>query len=112
LLAAHRDYLQKFNLIELSQELTGKRTHLTLFLFSDCIEVSRIEILITKYKNPLIQITKLRVNTWKTPGVKSTKSYKHVALIQLSDIRSLFDIASSSCDGKFRKAIGIDGLCF
>ena len=39
LLAAHRDYLQKFNLIELSQELTGKRTHLTLFLFSDCIEV-------------------------------------------------------------------------
>ena len=40
LLAAHRDYLQKFNLIELSQELTGKRTHLTLFLFSDCIEVS------------------------------------------------------------------------
>ncbi len=40
LLAAHRDYLQKFNLIELSQELTGKRTHLTLFLFSDCIEVN------------------------------------------------------------------------
>ena len=43
LLAAHRDYLQKFNLIELSQELTGKRTHLTLFLFSDCIEVSDFE---------------------------------------------------------------------
>ncbi len=42
LLAAHRDYLQKFNLIELSQELTGKRTHLTLFLFSDCIEVNQI----------------------------------------------------------------------
>jgi hypothetical protein len=43
LLAAHRDYLQKFNLIELSQELTGKRTHLTLFLFSDCIEVNPIK---------------------------------------------------------------------
>lgn len=40
------------------------------------------------------------MNTWKTPGVKSTKSYKHVALIQLSDIRSLFDIASTTCDGK------------
>ncbi|CAF2039742.1 unnamed protein product [Rotaria magnacalcarata] len=94
LLAAHRDYLQKFNLIELSQELTGKRTHLTLFLFSDCIE-----------------ITKLRVNTWKTPGVKSTKSYKHVALIQLSDIRSLFDIASSSCDEneQFGMLCSIDG---
>jgi hypothetical protein len=44
LLAAHRDYLQKFNLIELSQELTGKRTHLTLFLFSDCIEVILYEV--------------------------------------------------------------------
>ncbi|CAF1486509.1 unnamed protein product, partial [Adineta ricciae] len=94
LLAAHRDYLQKFNLIELSQELTGKRTHLTLFLFSDCIE-----------------ITKLRVNTWKTPGVKSTKSYKHVALIQLSDIRSLFDIGASSCDEneQFGMLCSIDG---
>ncbi|UJR36548.1 hypothetical protein I4U23_029268 [Adineta vaga] len=94
LLAAHRDYIQKFNLMELSQELTGKRTHLTLFLFSDCIE-----------------ITKLRVNTWKTPGVKSTKLYKHVALIQLSDIRSLFDIAASSCDEneQFGMLCSIDG---
>jgi len=95
LLAAHRDYLQKFNLIELSQELTGKRTHLTLFLFSDCIE-----------------ITKLRVNTWKTPGVKSTKSYKHVALIQLSDIRSLYDIGSSSSSDdseQFGMLCSIDG---
>jgi len=41
------------------------------------------------------QITKLRVNTWKTPGMKASKSYKHVALIQLSDIRSLFDINPS-----------------
>lgn len=95
LLAAHRDYIQKFNLIELSQELTGKRTHLTLFLFSDCIE-----------------ITKLRVNTWKTPGVKSTKSYKHVALIQLSDIRSLYDIGSSASTDEseqFGMLCSIDG---
>ncbi|CAF0902601.1 unnamed protein product [Adineta steineri] len=90
LLAAHRDYLQKFNLIELSQELTGKRTHLILFLFSDCIE-----------------ITKLRVNTWKTSVVKS---YKHVALIQLSDIHSLFDYPSSNDEyEQFGMLCAIDG---
>jgi hypothetical protein len=35
--------------------------------------------------------------------MKGSKSYKHVALIPLSDIRSLFDINSSSLtlDGKF-----------
>jgi hypothetical protein len=65
--------------MELSQELTTTRTHLTLFLFSDCLE-----------------ITKLRTNTWKTPGMKASKSYKHLTLIPLSDIRSLFDINSSS----------------
>ncbi|CAF3602276.1 unnamed protein product [Rotaria sordida] len=79
LLAAHRDYIEKFHVIELSQELTTTRTHLILFLFSDCLEV-----------------TKLRVNMWKTPGMKTSKTYKHIALIQLSDIRSLFDINSLS----------------
>ncbi len=73
-------------MIELSQELTTTRTHLTLFLFSDCLE-----------------ITKLRVNIWKTPGMKASKSYKHLVLIPLSDIRSLVDINSSSLslDGKY-----------
>jgi len=79
LLAAHRDFIEKFQVIELSQELTTTRTHLTLFLFSDCLE-----------------ITKLRVNIWKSSGMKGSKSYKHVALIPLSDIRSLVDINSSS----------------
>lgn len=49
------------------------------------------------------QITKVRASTWKTPGMKAVKSYKHVVLIPLSDIRSLVDINSSSLsiDGKF-----------
>ncbi|CAF2063744.1 unnamed protein product [Rotaria magnacalcarata] len=76
LLAAHRDYIEKFQVIELSQELTTTRTHLTLFLFSDCLEV-----------------TKSRVNIWKTHGMKT---YKHIALISLCDIRSLFDISPVS----------------
>jgi hypothetical protein len=80
--------------MELSQELTTTRTHLTLFLFSDCLEV-HLPLNIHFNLFFLHQITKLRVNTWKTPGMKASKSYKHVALIQLSDIRSLFDINPS-----------------
>ncbi|CAF1113272.1 unnamed protein product [Rotaria sordida] len=38
-LAAHRNYIEKFQAIELSQELTTTRTHLTRFLFSECLEL-------------------------------------------------------------------------
>jgi len=59
------------------------------------------------------QITKLRVNTWKT---SAGKSYKHVALIQLSDINSLFDIPSTN-DGKketfsFSISVSRVSLCY
>ncbi|CAF1323452.1 unnamed protein product [Rotaria sordida] len=37
-LAAHHDYIEKFQVIELQQELTAIQTHLTRFLFSDCLE--------------------------------------------------------------------------
>ncbi|CAF4349651.1 unnamed protein product, partial [Rotaria sordida] len=37
-LAAHHDYIEKFKVIELQQELTTIQTHLTRFLFSDCLE--------------------------------------------------------------------------
>ncbi|CAF1399955.1 unnamed protein product [Rotaria sordida] len=37
-LAAHHDYIEKFQVIELQQELTTIQLHLTRFLFSDCLE--------------------------------------------------------------------------
>ena len=74
--------------MELSQELSSTRAQLTLFLFSDCLE-----------------ITKLRVNLWKAPGMKSSKSYKHVVLIQLNAIRTLFDVNSSSLTVDGRPAL-------
>lgn len=82
--------------MELFQELTTTRTHLTLFLFSDCLEVSLSPSPTPSPGTFVRQITKLRVNTWKTPGMKASKSYKHVALIPLSDIRSLYDITPSA----------------
>ena len=102
-MAAHRDYIEKFQAIELSQELTTTRTHLTLFLFSDCLEVCPSKSIRFDLFPRLFQITKLRASTWKAPGMKAAKSYKHVALIPLSDIRSLVDINSPalSIDGKF-----------
>ncbi|CAF1338997.1 unnamed protein product, partial [Rotaria sordida] len=37
-LAAHHDYIEKFQVIELQQELTTIQLHVTRFLFSDCLE--------------------------------------------------------------------------
>ncbi|CAF4350070.1 unnamed protein product, partial [Rotaria sordida] len=37
-LVAHHDYIEKFQVIELQQELTTIQLHLTRFLFSDCLE--------------------------------------------------------------------------
>ncbi|CAF4208393.1 unnamed protein product [Rotaria sordida] len=37
-LAAHHDYIEKFQVIELQQELTTIQPHLTRSLFSDCLE--------------------------------------------------------------------------
>ncbi|CAF4142409.1 unnamed protein product [Rotaria sordida] len=37
-LAAHHDYIEKFQVIELQQELTTIQLYLTRFLFSDCLE--------------------------------------------------------------------------
>ncbi|CAF1425851.1 unnamed protein product [Rotaria sordida] len=40
-LAAHHNYIEKFKVIELQQELTTIQLHLTRFLFSDCLEYMR-----------------------------------------------------------------------
>ncbi|CAF1410100.1 unnamed protein product, partial [Rotaria sordida] len=37
-LAAHHDYIEKFQVVELQQELTTIQLHLTRFLFSDGFE--------------------------------------------------------------------------
>lgn len=87
--------------MELSQELTSTRTHLTLFLFSDCLEVKPLDRLLHGNSRLVsVQITKCRLHTWKTAAMKGSKSYKHLALIPLSDIRSLIEMSSFNLDGK------------
>ncbi|CAF1277389.1 unnamed protein product, partial [Didymodactylos carnosus] len=114
LLSAHRHYIDKFDLIELSQELGGKGTHLTLFLFSDCIEI-------TKVRNNTWKTVKLtttttppnRTGTIRTP-TKTAKSYKHIVLVRLNNVKALFDISSSSVDNESDDQLGmicsIDGF--
>ncbi|CAF4217871.1 unnamed protein product, partial [Rotaria sordida] len=49
-LAAHHDYIEKFQVIELQQELTTIQLHLIRFLFSDCLEY-----ICEKHSSSLIQ---------------------------------------------------------
>ena len=58
-----------------------------------------------------IKITKLRVQTWKTVGMKPSKSYKHLALIPLCDIRQLFEMTSSSFIVEGKKIVSSILIC-
>jgi len=57
LLSAHRVFILKLNVIEVGEELRGKGTTITLFVFSDSLEVGILlfvhfnVILITCYMN-------------------------------------------------------------
>ncbi len=42
LLSSHRSFLKKLDVYEMSNELLKKGAQLTLFLFSDCLEVSKL----------------------------------------------------------------------
>lgn len=44
MLSASRKFIQKLDVDEVSDLLAGRGEHLTIFLFSDCLEVSRIKI--------------------------------------------------------------------
>lgn len=39
LLSAHRKFVQKLNVLEVGEELRGKGTTITLFIFTDSLEV-------------------------------------------------------------------------
>ena len=58
----------------------------------------------------MFQIAKCRANTWKTAAIKGSKSFKHLVLISLSDIRSLIEMSSFNLDGSF--LLFSSNLCF
>ncbi|CAH1781349.1 unnamed protein product [Owenia fusiformis] len=81
LLSSHRSFIAKVDVIELSDSLSGKGDHITLFLFNDSLEICkrRTKVLLSKSPNP----------TSKAP---SQKAYKHLEMLPLQVIKRVVDI--------------------
>jgi hypothetical protein len=89
LLSSHRHFLKKLDVYETSNELLKKGAQLTLFLFSDCLEICK----------PRMKI----LNAAKSPNAVSKqrtpqKCYKHVALFSLNNVTKVCDILQNNDD--------------
>ena len=89
LLSSHRHFLKKLDAHETSNELLKKGAQLTLFLFSDCLEICK----------PRMKI----LNAAKSPNAVSKqrtpqKRYKHIALFSLNNVTKVCDILQNNDD--------------
>lgn len=87
LLSSHRNFLKKLDVYEMSNELLKKGAQLTLFLFSDCLEICK----------PRLKL----LNATKSPNAKCRtpqKCYKHIALFSLNNITKVCDILQNNDD--------------
>jgi hypothetical protein len=88
LLSSHRTFLKKLDVYEMSNELLKKGAQLTLFLFTDCLEICKPRLkLLNAAKSP--NSTKQR-----TPQ----KCYKHISLFSLNNITKVCDILQNNDD--------------
>ncbi|KAK6195819.1 hypothetical protein SNE40_001172 [Patella caerulea] len=80
LLSSHRRFINKVDVIELSDTLSGRGDPLSLFLFTDSIEICKRR---TKY-----------MNSQKSPAALRTpqKAYKHLEMVPLSSIKRVLDV--------------------
>ncbi|XP_071084886.1 protein ECT2-like isoform X1 [Haliotis cracherodii] len=90
LLSSHRSFVDKIDVLELSDTLSGRSDPLSIFLFTDSIEICK-------------RRTKV-LNSSKSPAVHKTpqKAYKHLEMIPLCSIKRVLDVAESEdCQGAF-----------
>ncbi|XP_026285148.1 protein ECT2 isoform X2 [Frankliniella occidentalis] len=80
LVSSHRAFVTRCDVIELSNELSGRGDALVFFLFSDILEICKKRSKGTSLKSP------------NTATLRSCKHFKHVRLIPLSDIKRVFDV--------------------
>jgi hypothetical protein len=89
LLSSHRSFLKKIDVYETSNELLKKGAQLTLFLFTDCLEICKPRLkLINAAKSPN------NISKQRTPQ----KCYKHIALFSLNNVTKVCDILQNNDD--------------
>lgn len=91
LLSAHRSFICKVDVVEVTDELLGKGNPVTLFAFSDSLEICKRRAKLLNGKSP-----------GTAPLKTSHKSYKHLDLLPFSSIKRVIDICESDdCQNVF-----------
>ncbi|VVC31586.1 Hypothetical protein CINCED_3A022176 [Cinara cedri] len=85
LVSSHRSFITKCDVIELSDNLSGRGDHLTIFVFSDVVEVCK------KRKSFNVKSPK-ESNSGSHKLNGGAKSYKHIKLMPLNVIKQVIDI--------------------
>ncbi len=85
LLSAHRSFITKLDCVEVTGELTGKGNCVTLFVFSDSLEICKV-----KRRGRALN-GRSPVHTPRTPQ----RAYKHLEVLQFSSIKRIVNIAET-----------------
>ncbi|XP_026805633.1 protein ECT2 isoform X2 [Rhopalosiphum maidis] len=85
LVSSHRSFITKCDVIELSDNLSGRGDHLTIFVFSDVVEVC-------KKRKSFNGKSPKEPNSGSHKLNGGAKSYKHIKLMPLNIIKQVIDI--------------------
>jgi hypothetical protein len=94
LVSSHRTFVNRCDVIEITETLSGRGDHLVLFLFTDTIEICKKRSKsFTSLKSPNA------MNGLQLSKLSQGKPYKHIKLLPLSIIRKVVDIRET--EGKY-----------
>lgn len=97
LINSHRSFVVKCDAFELSNALGHRGDCITLFLFTDVVEICKKR---SKYVNVLRSpnTSKLSLSTYKTQPKNMDKTYKHLKLLSMTSIKKVYDIIADTED--------------
>ncbi|XP_044014359.1 protein ECT2 isoform X2 [Aphidius gifuensis] len=103
LVSSHRSFIDKYEVIDLNKDLSGRGTHLTLFLFSDTLEICKKKSKFNSLKSPNMMNGTNIVNGSNTMTKHNQeKLYRHVEMLSLRDVKKVFDIQETEgCSNVF-----------
>ncbi|XP_041358738.1 protein ECT2-like [Gigantopelta aegis] len=90
LISSHRSFVDRIDVLELSDHLSGRGNPLSLFIFTDSIEICKRRVkVLHSTRSPA---------AYKTPQ----KAYKHIEMMSLTTIKRVLNvIESDDCRGVF-----------
>ncbi|KAF4533316.1 hypothetical protein B566_EDAN004437 [Ephemera danica] len=96
LVSSHRTFVQRCDVVELSSELSGRGDNLALFLFTDVLEVCK------KRSKAFGSLRSPSVTSLHSSKLPAMKSYKHVKLLPLPNIKRILEIKETEdCHNAF-----------